>query len=105
MMDIFGNKKINELESETREAHGEADDAYVQMADLKKQVELTYGLLWIVGCDRSTKNGNALYLARKALYEQLDKAGQARGIDAARKHLEANPYVAAPSNGDGKGAT
>lgn len=34
-------------------------------------IELAYGLLWIVGCDRSTPNGQALYLARKALYEQI----------------------------------
>jgi hypothetical protein len=47
-------------------------------------IELAYGLLWMVGCDRSTKQGEALYLARKALYERLDRAGQARGITAAR---------------------
>jgi hypothetical protein len=47
-------------------------------------MELAYGLLWMVGCDRSTKDGQALYLARKALYERLDKAGQFRGITAAR---------------------
>ena len=50
-------------------------------------MELAYGLLWIVGCDRSTKNGQALYLARKALYGRLNKAGQARGITAARAAL------------------
>lgn len=54
-------------------------------------MELAYGLLWVVGCDRSTPNGQALYLARKALYEKLDKAGQARGITAAREALEAQP--------------
>lgn len=51
-------------------------------------VELAYGLLWVVGCDRSTRGGNALYLARKALLEQLDRAGQGRGISAARKVLK-----------------
>jgi hypothetical protein len=50
-------------------------------------MELAYGLLWMVGCDRSTKAGEALYLARKALYEKMDRAGQARGIDAAQKAL------------------
>lgn len=92
MIDVFGTKRIGEMESEVREAHGEADDIALMLADLKKQVELAYGLLWIVGCDRSTKHGQALYLARKTLYEQIDKEGQARGIDAARKYLEANPY-------------
>jgi len=56
-------------------------------------IELAYGLLWIVGCDRSTKDGNALYLARKALYERLDKTGQARGIIAAREALDNSPTV------------
>jgi hypothetical protein len=51
-------------------------------------IELAYGLLWVVGCDRSTRGGNALYLARKALLEQLDRAGQGRGISAARKVLK-----------------
>jgi hypothetical protein len=54
----------------------------------KQAMELAYGLLWVVGCDRSTKNGNALYLARKALYECLDRDGQARGITAAREALK-----------------
>jgi hypothetical protein len=51
-------------------------------------MELAYGLLWMVGCDRGTKNGEALYLARKALYERMTKAGQARGITAARAALQ-----------------
>ncbi|MDE5451352.1 hypothetical protein GWE18_00480 [Bradyrhizobium sp. CSA112] len=58
-------------------------------------MELAYGLLWVVGCDRSTKNGNALYLARKALYERLDRAGQYRGIDAAQAALESTPPLPA----------
>lgn len=49
--------------------------------------ELAYGLLWMVGCDRATKAGEALYLARKALYEKMDRTGQARGIAAARAAL------------------
>jgi hypothetical protein len=48
-------------------------------------IELAYGLLWIAGFDRSAKDGSALYLARNALYEQLDKEGQSRGIAAARQ--------------------
>lgn len=53
----------------------------------REAAELAYGLLWMVGCDRSTKAGEALYLARKALYEKMDRAGQARGITAARAAL------------------
>lgn len=50
-------------------------------------MELAYGLLWMVGCDRSTMSGEALYLARKAIYERLNRTGQARGITAARNAL------------------
>lgn len=64
----------------------------------KQAMEFAYGLLWIVGCDRSTKNGQALYLARKALYERLDKAGQARGITEAREALERHPPLLAPED-------
>lgn len=64
----------------------------------KQAMELAYGLLWVVGCDRSTKNGQALYLARKAIYERLDKAGQARGITAARETLEQHPPLLAPED-------
>lgn len=52
--------------------------------------EIAYGLLWMVGCDRSTTAGEALYLARKALYEKMDRAGQVRGITAARAALGAD---------------
>jgi hypothetical protein len=54
-------------------------------AQRRDAIELAYGLLWRVGCDRQARNGEALYQARKALYEQLDPAGQARGIEAAAK--------------------
>lgn len=56
-------------------------------ARLREALELAYGLLWIVGCDRSTPGGNALSFARKALLGQLDKPGQGRGIAAARRVL------------------
>jgi hypothetical protein len=58
-------------------------------------MELAYGLLWMVGCDRSAKRGEALYLARKALYERLDRAGQARGITAAREAIGVHHIPAA----------
>jgi hypothetical protein len=54
-------------------------------------MELAYGLLWVVGCDRSTEAGQCLYLARKALYERMNKEGQARGITAAREAIAAAP--------------
>lgn len=59
-------------------------------------LELAYGLLWIVGCDRQTTSGNALYLARNSLYERIDKDGQARGITSARKALADNPFYNLP---------
>jgi len=52
-----------------------------------ESIELAYGLLWVVGSGRSTKRGEALYQARKALLAQIDKAGQSRGIVAANKLL------------------
>lgn len=54
-------------------------------------IELAYGLLWSASCDRSTHDGHAVYLARKALLEHLDKDGQARGITAARDAMAKNP--------------
>lgn len=57
----------------------------------RQAIELAYGLLWIVGCDRSHKDGQSLYLARKALYERLDRDGQARGITAARDAIAGAP--------------
>lgn len=62
----------------------EADSVISPSITDREASELAYGLLWMVGCDRSTKAGEALYLARKALYEKMDRAGQARGITAAR---------------------
>ena len=65
----------------------EADSVISPSMTDREASELAYGLLWMVGCDRSTKAGEALYLARKALYEKMDRAGQARGITAARAAL------------------
>ena len=47
-------------------------------------IELAYGLLWRCAVDRRTADGQRIYLARKALLGQLDRDGQARGIDAAQ---------------------
>jgi hypothetical protein len=65
----------------------EADSVISPNLTDREAAELAYGLLWMVGCDRSTKAGEALYLARKALYEKMDRAGQVRGIIAARAAL------------------
>lgn len=65
----------------------EADSVISPNMTDREAAELAYGFLWMVGCDRSTKAGEALYLARKALYEKMDRAGQARGITAARTAL------------------
>lgn len=65
----------------------EADRVISSSMTDNEAAELAYGLLWMVGCDRGTKVGEALYLARKALYEKMDRAGQARGITAARAAL------------------
>jgi hypothetical protein len=47
-------------------------------------IELAYGLLWRCAVDRRTADGRRIYLARQALLGQLDRDGQARGIDAAQ---------------------
>lgn len=65
----------------------EADSVISRSMTDREASELAYGLLWMVGCDRGTKAGEALYLARKALYEKMDRTGQARGITAARAAL------------------
>jgi hypothetical protein len=61
-------------------------------------IELAYGLLWSVGIDRATHDGQALYLARKALLEHLDKDGQARGITAARDAMTNTPPLTRPQS-------
>jgi hypothetical protein len=47
-------------------------------------IELAYGLLWRCAVDRRTADGRRIYQARQALLGQLDRDGQARGIDAAQ---------------------
>lgn len=55
------------------------------------KLETVYGLLWSMPIDTTTLNGRAASLARKLLLEELDKEGQARGIDAARLLLDVLP--------------
>lgn len=57
---------------------------FAPMRSPQAAIELAYGLLWCVPVDRATEAGRLVYMARKALLEQLDKDGQARGITAAR---------------------
>lgn len=52
--------------------------------DAAQALELAYGLIWHVPVDKATEAGRCVSLARLALLEQLDRAGQSRGIDAAR---------------------
>lgn len=55
---------------------------------LSDAIEIAYGLLWLAAPSRETWDGIALAEARKALLAHLDKAGQARGIEAARQMME-----------------
>ncbi len=75
----------------------EADNVISPSMTDREASELAYGLLWMIGCDRSTQTGEALYLARKALYEKMDRDGQARGIAAARTALGECNYAEAPA--------
>jgi len=51
------------------------------------EIELVYGLLWLVPVDRGTFSGNAVYLARKSVWAQLDRDGRLRGLKAAQDAL------------------
>ena len=55
--------------------------------DTKTQahVEIIYGLLWLMEIDTTTVNGMAASLARKTALEMIDKDGQARGIEIAKR--------------------
>lgn len=47
-------------------------------------IELAYGMIWHVDIDNATERGRCISAARLALLGRLDKAGQARGIAAAK---------------------
>ncbi len=55
--------------------------------DPSRAIELAYGLLWEISMDTRSPTGLRVSLARRALLEQLDRAGQARGIALARDAL------------------
>lgn len=59
---------------------------------LAEAVELAYGLLWsMVAARPGDYDLAAAREARRALVHHLDRAGQARGIEAARKALGPMP--------------
>lgn len=58
------------------------------------KLETVYGLLWSMPIDTTTLNGRAASLARNLLLEEIDKDGQARGIEAARVLLGVLPSEA-----------
>lgn len=49
----------------------EADSVISPSMTDREAAELAYGLLWMVGCDRSTKVGEALYLARQSALREV----------------------------------
>jgi hypothetical protein len=54
-------------------------------ADAATEVELAYGLLWMMHLDTRTRNGALAFEARRRLVEQIDHHGRARGIAAAKR--------------------
>lgn len=62
-------------------------------------IELAYGMIWHVDIDNATERGRCISAARLALLSQLDKAGQARGIEAAKAMIlrlrtaEPRPFI------------
>ncbi len=64
--------------------------------DPSRAIELAYGLLWDTWLADTSRAGLAIKLARQALLEHLDKAGQARGISLAKAAMTALHNPAAP---------
>ncbi|BCA04155.1 hypothetical protein [Bradyrhizobium diazoefficiens] len=52
-------------------------------------IEAAYGLLWMPAIDKRTPEGNAIWTARRALLEVMDRDGQARGITWAKQAVAA----------------
>lgn len=55
------------------------------------KIETIYGLLWLMDIDKATANGRAASHARTIALREIDKEGQARGIEAARKLMDVFP--------------
>lgn len=71
----------------------DTDDCAHRARKLSDAVELAYGLLWLAPDTEDPEGRPAGFeqtctaLARLALLEHLDRAGQARGIEAARHEM------------------
>jgi hypothetical protein len=59
------------------------------MSDIDRfKIERLYGLLWHARTDRTTFSGLAVSEARKLALSLIDKDGQSRGIEWARREIE-----------------
>lgn len=56
----------------------------------KANVEIIYGLLWLMPVNMETQAGMATHLARKIALDMIDKEGQARGIEIAKRAVRGN---------------
>jgi len=73
----------------TRPPHDSAEAEITHTAPpLAAAIELAYGLLWHVAIDRRDPDLAYVSLARRTLLEQLDRDGQRRGIEAARRKTD-----------------
>ena len=67
------------------------------MTDIERaKLEHIYGLLWHSRTDRTTYSGLAVSDARKLALSLIDKHGQARGIEWARRELEKSEMTQPP---------
>ncbi len=66
-------------------------------AETQAKLEIIYGLLWLAKVDKTTVTGMATSLARKTALEMIDKDGQARGIEIARRAVRGNMMQAIPT--------
>lgn len=62
------------------------------------RIEIIYGLLWNCKVDTDTFTGCATALARKAALELIDKDGQARGIEIARRAIQHKMLAKIPTD-------
>jgi hypothetical protein len=64
--------------------------------ETQAQVEIIYGLLWLVTIDTTTVAGTAVSLARRTALGLIDKDGQARGIEVAKRAVRGKVLQATP---------
>lgn len=65
--------------------------------ETQAQVEIIYGLLWLVTIDTTTVAGAAVSLARRTALGLIDKDGQARGIEVAKRAVRRHILQAIPA--------